>query len=92
MVLVFQSDPLDTDEARGHFYHVCLGRMQEAEMPVPPPDQPYECPRCGVELETEDFWIAQCEYDAGEFRTENGVGDAGPDDALQFLPRPGHSR
>ncbi|MBI5776131.1 MAG: hypothetical protein HY444_01975 [Nitrospirae bacterium] len=59
MVLVFQSDPLDTEDARGRFYHVCLGRMQEAEMPVPPPDQPYECPRCGVELETEDFWIAQ---------------------------------
>jgi len=37
----------------------CLGRMQDMEMAVPPPDQPYECPRCGVELETEDFWIAQ---------------------------------
>jgi hypothetical protein len=33
--------------------------MQETEMAVPAPDQPYECPRCGVELETEDFWIAQ---------------------------------
>jgi len=59
MVLVFQSDPLDTEDARGRFYHVCLGRMQDTEMAVPPPDQPYECPRCGVELETEDFWIAQ---------------------------------
>lgn len=59
MVLVFQSDPLDTEDARGRFYHVCQGRMQEAELAVPPPDKPYECSRCGVELEAEDFWIAQ---------------------------------
>ncbi len=38
MVLVFQSDPLDTEDARGRFYHVCLGCLQDAEMAVPPPD------------------------------------------------------
>jgi hypothetical protein len=59
MVLIYQSDPLDTEEARGHFYHVCLGRVQESELAVPPPDRPYECPRCGVELEIEDFGVAR---------------------------------
>lgn len=59
MVLIFESDPLDNEHARGHFYHVCLGSIQREEMAVPPPDKPYECPRCGVELDTEDFWIAQ---------------------------------
>lgn len=58
MVLIYQSDPLDTEHARGHFYHVCLGQVQETELPVPLPDTPYECPRCGIELETEDFRIA----------------------------------
>ncbi|WP_447973171.1 hypothetical protein [Nitrospira sp. Kam-Ns4a] len=59
MVLIYESDPLDTEDARGHFYHVCLGQIQKEEMAVPPPDQPYECPRCGVELEAEDFWVAR---------------------------------
>lgn len=59
MVLIYQSDPLDTAEARGHFYHVCLGRVEAQELAVPPPDQPYECPRCGIELEAEDFWVAR---------------------------------
>jgi len=59
MVLIYESDPLDTDDARGRFYHVCRGRIQEAELVVPPPDKPYECPRCSIELETEDFFIAQ---------------------------------
>ncbi len=59
MVLVFVNDPLDNEEARGHFYHVCRGKVEDTEMSVPPPDRPHECPRCGVELENEDFWIAQ---------------------------------
>ncbi len=59
MVLVFVNDPLDSEEARGHFYHVCRGKVEDTEMSVPPPDRPHECPRCGVELENEDFWIAQ---------------------------------
>ena len=59
MVLKFEYDPLDHEHARGHFYHVCGGRIDETELPVPPPDRPYECPRCGIELETEDFWVAQ---------------------------------
>jgi hypothetical protein len=59
MVLIFQDDPLDDEHARGRFYHVCGGRIQEAELVVPPPEKPYECPRCGIELETEDFQIAQ---------------------------------
>ena len=59
MVLLYENDPLDTEEARGHFYHVCRGRVEEGELSVPPADKPYECPTCGIELETEDFWIAQ---------------------------------
>lgn len=59
MVLKFEQDPMDTDDARGHFYHVCNGRVEEQELSIPPPDKPYECPACGIELETEDFWVAQ---------------------------------
>ena len=59
MVLLFENDPLDTEDARGHFYHVCRGKVEGIELSVPPPDQPYECPTCGIELETEDFWVAQ---------------------------------
>ncbi len=59
MVLVFVNDPLDCEEAGGHFYHVCRGKVEDTEMSVPPPVRPHECPRCGVELENEDFWIAQ---------------------------------
>jgi len=59
MVLIYESDPLDNDDARGRFYHVCRGRVDSNELSVPPPDKPHECERCGVELETEDFFIAQ---------------------------------
>lgn len=59
MVLIYESDPLDDEHARGHFYHVCQGRVEDRELAVPPPDKPYECPQCGIELETEDFWVAQ---------------------------------
>jgi hypothetical protein len=59
MILIYVNDPLDNEHARGHFYHVCRGTVEETELQVPPPDQPYECPRCGIDLETEDFWLAQ---------------------------------
>jgi hypothetical protein len=59
MVLVYENEPLDHEHARGHFYHVCRGKLDQMELAVPPPDKPYECPRCGVELEAEDFWVAQ---------------------------------
>lgn len=59
MVLIFENDPLDTEDARGHFYHVCAGHIEKDELAVPPADQPYECPQCGIELELEDFWVAQ---------------------------------
>ncbi len=58
MVLKFEHDSMDTEDARGHFYHVCNGRVEEGELSIPPPDKPYECPACGIELETEDFWVA----------------------------------
>jgi hypothetical protein len=58
MVLIFKTDPLDTEEARGHFYHVCRGRVEDSELSPPPDDKPYECPQCGIELEAEDFWVA----------------------------------
>lgn len=59
MVLIFESDPLDDEHARGRFYHVCRGRIERTELMVPPPDQPYECPQCGIDLETDDFIMAQ---------------------------------
>ena len=59
MILKFENDPLDSEHAGGHFYHVCQGRIQDRELSIPPPDKPYECPECGIDLETEDFFLAQ---------------------------------
>jgi len=58
MVLIYESDPLDDEHARGNFYHVCRGRIDRTPISVPPPEQPYECPQCGLDLEAEDFWMA----------------------------------
>jgi len=59
MILKYVNDVLDHEHAGGHFYHVCHGRTQETELPIPPVDQPYECPECGIDLEQEDFFLAQ---------------------------------
>ena len=59
MVLAYTADPLDEENSRGHFYHVCLGVMQKDEVFPPPPDEPIACTACGVELEHEDFLDAQ---------------------------------
>ncbi len=59
MVLIFESDPLDDEHARGRFYHVCKGRLDRTELAVPAPDHPYECPHCGIDLEAEDFLMAR---------------------------------
>lgn len=59
MILKYESDAMDSEDARGHFYHVCQGRVQETGLSIPPPDQPYECPTCGIDLEMEDFLLAQ---------------------------------
>ncbi|MFO0773835.1 MAG: hypothetical protein U0172_04110 [Nitrospiraceae bacterium] len=59
MVLIYENEPLDHEKAGGHWYHVCLGRVETTALGVPPQDKPYECPRCGVELEVDDFWYAQ---------------------------------
>ena len=59
MVLAYIADPLDEENSRGHFYHVCLGVMQKDEVFPPPPDEPIACTACGVELEHEDFLDAQ---------------------------------
>ena len=48
MVLVYENDPLDSEDARGRFYHVCRGRIDRNELMLPPEDRPYECPACGV--------------------------------------------
>lgn len=58
MVLIYESDPLDDEHARGNFYHVCRGRIDRTALPVPSEEQPYECPQCGLDLEAEDFWMA----------------------------------
>jgi hypothetical protein len=59
MILKYESDVLDDEHARGKFYHVCQGRIQEFPVAVPPENQPYECPECGIDLELEDFLLAQ---------------------------------
>ena len=35
MVLIYESDPLDNDDARGRFYHVCRGRSDRTEIELP---------------------------------------------------------
>lgn len=59
MILKYESDILDDEHARGNFYHVCQGRVQDTPVQVPPADEPIECPVCGVDLEQEDFLLAQ---------------------------------
>ncbi len=58
MVLMYESDPLDDEHARGRFYHVCCGRIDRTPLSLPPEGRPYECPRCGIDLEREDFFTA----------------------------------
>ena len=59
MVLIYESDPLDTDDARGRFYHVCRGRIDRTEIQLPVDEKVYECAVCGIDLEAEDFWLAR---------------------------------
>jgi predicted RNA-binding Zn-ribbon protein involved in translation (DUF1610 family) len=59
MVLIYENDPLDDENARGRFYHVCRGRIDRTEIQLPAGESVYECPACGIDLEAEDFWIAR---------------------------------
>ena len=59
MVLIYENDPLDNEDARGRFYHVCRGRIVRSEIQLPSGGSVYECPDCGVDLEPEDFWLAR---------------------------------
>ena len=59
MILKYESDILDDENARGNFYHVCQGQVQDTPLGIPPDDQPIECPVCGIDLEQEDFLLAQ---------------------------------
>ena len=59
MVLVYESDPLDNEDARGRFYHVCRGRIDRTEIQLPADAKVYECAVCGIDLEAEDFWLAR---------------------------------
>ena len=59
MVLIYESDPLDDEDARGRFYHVCRGRIDRTEIRLTEGESVYECAVCGVDLEPEDFWIAR---------------------------------
>ena len=59
MVLIYESDPLDNEDARGRFYHVCRGRIDRTEIQLPAGEQVYECAVCGIDLEAEDFWLAR---------------------------------
>mgnify|MGYP003481445336 CR=1 FL=1 len=59
MVLIYESDPLDNEDARGRFYHVCRGRIDRNEIQLPAGEQVYECAVCGIDLEAEDFWLAR---------------------------------
>jgi hypothetical protein len=58
MVLVYESDPLDDEHARGKFYHVCRGRIDRTPLTIPTAESPYECQSCGIDLEAEDFFMA----------------------------------
>ena len=57
MILKYESDIMDDENARGKFYHVCQGRVQETPIAVPPEDQPFECPVCEVDLGTGRFYV-----------------------------------
>jgi hypothetical protein len=59
MVLIYETDPLDNEDARGRFYHVCRGQILRTEIQLPSSESVYECPVCGIDLEPEDFWIAR---------------------------------
>ena len=59
MVLIYESDPLDNEDARGRFYHVCRGRIDRTEIQLPADQKVYECAVCGIDLEAEDFWLAR---------------------------------
>ena len=59
MVLIYESDPLDNEDARGRFYHVCRGRIDRTEIQLPADEKVYECAVCGIDLEAEDFWLAR---------------------------------
>jgi hypothetical protein len=59
MVLIYENDPLDDENARGRFYHVCRGRIDRNEIQLPAGESVYECPVCEIDLEAEDFWIAR---------------------------------
>ena len=59
MVLIYESDPLDNEDARGRFYHVCRGHIERTEIQLPAGQSIFECGVCGVDLEPEDFWIAR---------------------------------
>ncbi len=59
MVLIYESDPLDDEDARGRFYHVCRGRIDRTEIQLPTDEKVYECAVCGIDLEAEDFWLAR---------------------------------
>ena len=59
MVLIYESDPMDNDDARGRFYHVCRGRIDRTEIQLPANEKIYECAVCGIDLEAEDFWLAR---------------------------------
>ena len=59
MVLIYENDPLDNEDARGRFYHVCRGRIDRTEIQLPAGEQVYECAVCGIDLEAEDFWVAR---------------------------------
>jgi hypothetical protein len=58
MVLIHESDSLDDEHSRGNFYHVCRGRIDRTPLKVPEAGRSYECERCGVDLDPEDFFIA----------------------------------
>ena len=59
MVLIYESDPLDDEDARGRFYHVCRGTIIKTEIQLPAGESVYECPVCEIDLEAEDFWLAR---------------------------------
>ena len=60
MILKYESDIMDDENARGKFYHVCQGTGPGDTHSCPTSKIiPIECPVCEVDLEQEDFMLAQ---------------------------------
>ena len=95
MVLIYENDPLDNEDARGRFYHVCRGKIDRTEIQLPAGESVYECP--GAEsISKQKIFGSRDRKDrcrnGWKRRTKDRSGHARADDAVRHLLRPGHRR